>query len=160
MRNSFLFNLPFMLLLIFTACKETESPADQAQQQAAAVEAIKETWHDYIELWQQGDAIACAAFFTEDAINMPSYNSTQNGRAELEAMFVDYLSSTTVDVISQTTNEVFVHNTMAYEFGSVEQKLQRQEAEPVIVKARYLSVFKKQPDGSWKWHRWFAHSDQ
>ncbi len=158
MRNSFLLNLSFVLLLIFTACKETESPADQAQQQAAVVEEIKETWHDIIKVWEQGDATACAEFFTEDAIHMPSYNSTSNGRAELEAGMVDYFSSTKVLAVSQTTNEVFVHDSMAYEFGSLEQKFQRQEAEPVVTKLRYLSVFKKQPDGSWKLHRWLAQA--
>ena len=156
----FLFNLSFILLLVFTACKETESPADQAQQHAAVVESIKETWRDFNELLKQGDAAACAAFFTEDGINMPSYNSTQNGRAEIEAMLANFLSSTTVEDISQTTTEVFVHGNTAYEFGSLEQKLRRQDAEPVIIKLRYLSVFKQQPDGSWKWHRWFEQPDQ
>jgi uncharacterized protein (TIGR02246 family) len=144
------------LFLVFNAHGQKECLKGQKQHQATVVEAIKETWNEYIELWKQGDATACAAFYTEDGINMPAYNSTQNGHVEVEALFVNFLSSTTVDEVIQNTNEVFVHDSMAYEFGSLEQTLHRQGREPVTVKNRYISVLKQQSDGSWKFHRWMS----
>ncbi|MFQ5629140.1 MAG: YybH family protein [bacterium] len=148
----------FTWVLFFVALVGCE---EQPSNKADVKEQISQTWRQYLDFWEQGDANAAASFFTEDAINMPSYNSTQNGRAEVEAMFADLLSSTKVDVISRTTDEVFSHDGMAYEFGSIEQKFQRQgSTESAVVKIRYVSVFKQQADGSWKWHRWLGQSDQ
>ena len=158
MRKLCLLILTAVLLFTVIACNDTPVPVDKAQQHAKVVQDIEQTWADHIKLWEQGDAKGCAAFYTEDMINMPSYNSTQNGLDELLDMFTDFMSKRKVDVLNQTTIEVFVHDSMAYEFGSFEQKITYKdtEREPVISKCRYISVFKKQPDGSWKWHRWMS----
>lgn len=46
---------------------------------------------------------------------MPSPGSTQTGMAEIEALFTNLFASYSDDVLSQTTDEIFVHDGMAYE---------------------------------------------
>jgi ketosteroid isomerase-like protein len=45
---------------------------------------------------------------------------------------------------------------MAYEFCLLEQKITPHGQESVVAKSRCLAVFKKQEDGSWKFHRWMV----
>lgn len=145
-----------LVMLSLAAGGDNNERLDQVQQEATAREAIAQTWQQYIELWEQGDALACAMFFTEDAINMPSINATQNGRAEVETFFTDILSSLTIKVLYQTTDEIFVHADIAYEFGTLEQELTPSEGDSRIQRFRYVSVFKRQLNGGWKFHRWLA----
>jgi uncharacterized protein (TIGR02246 family) len=161
MKRIFL-NAFVLILLALGSCGEATAPVDPAQHEASVREAIKQTWESFIEAWEQGDASAVASFYTADAINMPSFGSTQNGPAEVEAMFADGLSSLTYDVLSQTTDEVFVHDEMAYELGSIEfeQTPTSSDDDPTVRRFRYVSTFKRQSDGSWKFHRWLGQPNQ
>jgi ketosteroid isomerase-like protein len=75
-------------------------------------------------------------------------------------MIAGLYSSNTVAIINQNTTEVFVHGEMAYEFGTQELRIQPRDAELVTTKFCYVSVFKMQADGSWKWHHWFGQPER
>jgi uncharacterized protein (TIGR02246 family) len=119
-------------------------------------------WNDFIEVWERGDASALASFYTPDAKNMPSAGSTQNGTAEIEALFSNLFASSSDDVLSQTTDEIFFHDGMAYELGVLEFKRTPKsgEGEPVVRRFRYASVLKQEPDGRWKFHRWLGQPNR
>jgi hypothetical protein len=69
-------------------------------------------------------------------------------------------SSSTIDVKRHATTEVFVHHGMADELGTIEleRKPKSPDADPRMQRLRYMSVFRQQPDGTWKFHRWLAQS--
>jgi uncharacterized protein (TIGR02246 family) len=155
MKRLCLFTLTFFLLAL-TSCKNETNSVDKAQHEEAVRKAINQHWSQYIEKWEQGDATAMAAMSTEDGINMPSLNETQRGRAEIEAFYASFLAPNKFKIVSQITEEVFVHDNMAYEFGTIEFIIQSQNSPMEPVKGRYISVFKQQPDGTWKVHRWLG----
>ncbi len=45
---------------------------------------------------------------------------------------------------------------LAVEFGSLEQRVTPVDGEGALRRARYVSVFGKQPDGAWKCIRYLA----
>lgn len=142
-------NLLAMMLLVpaFASC-------GQRAPDASAVRAeIAETWKQLEQAWEAGDAAASAAVFTEDAINMRPDAVDDRGRGAIEAVFSDFLSTTTVEDLTWTTQEVDVYAETAYELGTFAQTLQPQEGEPILHRGRYISVWKHQPDGTWRIHR-------
>ena len=155
MKRLCLFALTFFLLAL-TSCKNESNSVDKAQHEEAVRKAIKQIWSQGFAKWEQGDTTAMAAEYTEDAINMPSLNATQRGRAEIEAFFASFVAPNKFKIVSQITEEVFVHDNMAYEFGTNEFLIQNQNPPMKPVKTRYISVYKQQPDGTWKQHRWLG----
>lgn len=150
-----------LVLLSLGACGDATEPIEQVQNEATVREAIEQLWQKTIEGMENGDASALVPLYTEDLINMPSYGSTQNGPSEVEAMWEALFSSSTIDVQSHTTTEVFVHDGMAYELGAMEfeQKPRSSDQDSRIRRFRYVSVFQQQSDGTWKFHRWLAQSE-
>ena len=155
MKRLCLFTLTFFLVALIS-CKDETNSVDKAQHEEAVRKAIKQTWSQFIEKWEQGDATAMAALYTEDAINMPSLKSTQRGRVEIEAFFASFVAPNKFKIVSQITEEVFVHDNMAYEFGTNEVVNLSNNPPMKPVKTRYLAVFKQQSDGTWKVHRWLG----
>ena len=147
-------------LLSSGACAPAPAPVDEAQAQAAARAGIRQTWEEFIRVWEQGDGAAAAALYTRDAVNMPAYGFTQNGAVEIEESFTEYQSAATIKVLSQKTDEVFVHGDMAYEVGTIVQELTPPEGEPTTLPYRYVAVFQRQDDGSWKFHRWLGQAGE
>ena len=161
MRNIFkIIVICFFSLVIISRCSQQKKTDLTAQDIARVRHDIEKTWKQFIDKWEQGSAVAAAAFFTEDGINVPSLDSTQRGRDEISAYFTNIFLTSNIEVVSQKVNEVFVHENMAYEFGTIEQIVKPHNAEAVNIKHRYVSVFKKQEDGSWKFHRWMGQQAQ
>jgi len=150
--------LILMLILALTIqCAKEEQQVDIDKVRSE----IEQTWEQFKGSWEKGDASASAAFFTEDGINMPFYGSTQKGRKEIETFIANGFSANKYKVINLKTEEVFAHGDMAYEFGTIEQTLTPHNGgESITFKGRYISVLKKQSDGSWKFYRWMAQSEQ
>ncbi len=158
-----IFKISFICLIslfVFYGCSQNQKPDLTAQDIAKVRKDIEQTWKQFIVKWEQGDAVAVADFYTDDAINMPLINLTQKGKDEIATLFTDMLSTNKIDVVSQNVNEVFVHENMVYEFGTLEQIVKPRDAEATTQKFRYISVFKKQSDGSWKFHRWMGQSNR
>ena len=155
MKRLCLFTLTFFLLAL-TSCKNESNSVDKAQHEEAVRKAIKQTWNQFFENWEQGDATAMADLCTEDGINWSVDSGVQRGRAEIEAFLASFVAPNKFKIVSQITEEVFVHDNMAYEFGTNEFIIQNQNPPMKPVKTRYVTVFKQQPDGSWKFHRWLG----
>ena len=121
-------------------------------------EEIAQAWRQFEEVWVKGDASAAAQWYTEDAINMPPDVEDAQGRSEIQSAFSYILSAATREDMAVTTRELDVYGDTAYELGTFADTHIPHGGTKVTVRARYMCVWKRQPDGTWKIHRFLFNS--
>ncbi len=121
--------------------------ADEGKARAA----IERANAQFSAAYERGDAAAVAAMYTEDAIVFPPGGEMVKGRAAIERFWKDTMS--TVKAAALTTLDVEVSGEMACEVGKVDLKIVPQGQQPATASAKYVVVWKRQADGSWKLHR-------
>ena len=138
------------------ACAEGNRTASEAGVEAARAEiaAAIRSWEN---VWEQGDAAAAAAGFTEDAINMRPGAVSDVGRSAVETMASDFLSGVTVTEVTFTTEELDIFGDMAYELGSFVQRYTDGNTE-VTQQSRYMAVWQRGDDGTWRYHRFLFNN--
>lgn len=99
--------------------------------------------------FSRGDAAAIAAFYTDDAVVMPPNSQMIKGRKAIEefwkgamGMGVRSIQLDTLDVQSGTD--------LAYEIGNATMIIQSQGGKAATDTVKYVVVWKRQPDSSWK----------
>ena len=152
----FTFLIALLSVIILMNCQQEKKQNENSKTDAEVAEEIVQVWADYIEYANNDNLDACMSMMTDDYINMASYNSTQYGIEETKEFTASWLENNTSEIVDYQQIELFVHDDMVYEFCMLEQKITPDGQETIIAKSRCLSVFKKQEDGSWKFHRWMV----
>lgn len=132
------------LLLGFTSCRQ-----EAEQDGAGDVAAIESMSAARAKAFNEGDADAIAAYFTEEGILMAPGQPVAQGRSAVasyyQAIFDEYDAE-----LTSGYKEVKVSGDLAYGRGYAEVKLTpRAGGEPVVSTAKYLNILRRQPDGSW-----------
>lgn len=99
---------------------------------------------------ENNDAIL--AMYVDDAISLPSYEPMIKGKSAMKKkMEMDENSGFKMTDFKLTTMEVFNSGDYAYEVGSYELSMEAEGApESWTDNGKYLTVYEKQADGSWK----------
>jgi uncharacterized protein (TIGR02246 family) len=106
----------------------------------------------FSEAFARGDAKALAAMYTSDAIACPPDSEMIRGSEAIG----EYWKATRdggVQSVALTTDDVGRSGDIAYAVGKVSLTVQPVGNEPTTAAAKYVVVWKRQPDGSWKLHR-------
>lgn len=125
----------------------------------AAANGIEETWEAFEAAWESGDLETAIGFFAADGVNMPYFGVTQSGRGEITAGLGEAVNVGTYDVRERNTIEVGRLGDMAYEFGTLDQTYTPDGGQPLRDRMRYVSIFRLEPDGVWRFHRWMAQHE-
>lgn len=129
------------LLALTTACSGDSSSAD-----AKAIQARSELWSKAGSI---KDSASFATFFADDATvmlpNEPAFKGMNAIKQVLTPMMQDPNFS-----LSFTTDKVEVSGILAYTQGAVTFKSTGRDGKQLVDTGKYLTVWKKQPDGSWK----------
>ena len=142
-----------MFVLALVGCANEDSPGDEPKpDETGAREAISQAMRSFEKAWKSGDPTASAARFTEDTINMRPGEESDIGRAAVQKVFENFLSSVTINEVAFTTQELDVHGDTAYELGNFFQQFTEGESE-VTRRSRYMVVWKLESDGQWRFHR-------
>jgi len=115
----------------------------------AAIEAANAK---FSEAFARGDAKALAAMYTSDAIAFPPDGEMIRGN-EAIGEFWKSTRESGVQSVALTTVDVGRSGDIAYEVGKVSLTIQPAGKEPTTAMAKYVVVWKRQADGSWKLHR-------
>ena len=126
------------------------TPKTDAVREARA--AIEEANTQFSHAFERGDAKALGVMYTTDAIAFPPDSEMVRGN---EAIGEFWKNTRNSGVKSATLNTIDVGRSgdVAYEVGTVSLTIQREGKETTTEMAKYLVVWKRQPDGSWKLHR-------
>ncbi|HET7753594.1 MAG TPA: nuclear transport factor 2 family protein [Anaeromyxobacteraceae bacterium] len=99
----------------------------------------------------RGDARAIAEVFTEDGeIVPPMQGGFVSGRPAIEAYQAKRLQARRYLDAVITTAQLGVSGDLAWETGTNKVTLQQGESAPVTVTGRYLTVWRRDPDGRWR----------
>ncbi len=146
MRTPFLM-LAFLLLPALSGRAQTSTEAILRSQ-------IAQGWQAFRAAWLAGEATAAAnAFLARDAITVIPDGPEAHGRAAIDSVWTGFLSTTRVVSFDRTADEVERSGALAYERGHLTQVLQQGQNPAQTFHGRYLAIWKRQGDGSWKCHR-------
>ena len=162
------------LLLVLAACTtkearrpDTAAPAtatlagSPAPDVAVVRQAIETANARFDSAAIRGDSAALTAFYADDAILMLSNRPAARGRDAIAKSFGGMVSSAKVSTFKLTTQDVIVAGDYAIETGALEMGVQAPKGgKPMTTMNKYLVVWKKQADGSYKILRDIANSDQ
>ncbi len=103
----------------------------------------------FLEAYSRGDAAACAALYTKDATVLPGDRPVASGREEIEALFARIFEQG-VKKLTLIPDEVSCDGDLAYEIGTAILELPQSDGSLLFDERRYLTVLKRQSDGSWR----------
>jgi ketosteroid isomerase-like protein len=101
------------------------------------------------EAYNRGDVAAVAAMYTDDAVVLPPNLPMQEGRQAIEG-FWTLARQIGMRDLSLQTGRVEESGDAAWEVGVYSLKIQPEGAAPVEDKGKYVVVWKRAGDGSWK----------
>jgi len=158
MKNtSIIFSLICMVFV--QSCNQSANQSDTLRNDPKDTEELSRLWDDYIKVSNKGDMDQLITFFTDDYVNMPAFGSTQTGREEVISFLRDFAENENPTIMKYERTELFVHNSMAYEFGMLEISRIPSCGDQIISRQRCLTVFRKDPEGKWKFHRWMGQPE-
>lgn len=119
---------------------------------AAEEDAIRDlTDVEWMEAGQAKDIERWVSFHTDDASLLPPNAPIVTGKEAIRAVVSNLISTPGWAASWQTTKiEVSRSGDLAYSYGPQETTVNDAEGNPVSDQQKWVAVWKKQPDGSWK----------
>jgi uncharacterized protein (TIGR02246 family) len=151
MRNAQKFVFTGFLLtaagLVLGACnrpQQADPPADRA------VDGI---WKEYSASLNAGDIDRWVALWTDDGVQMPPDEAPVVGKEKIRARNGAVLQKFKFD-IGITNQEVQTVGDLAYSRGVYKATLTpKQGGKPIPIDGKYMTILRRQPNGSWRIHR-------
>jgi len=127
----------------------TKTVPDTRDADIKAVKGVEAAW---VEDIATKDVDKFASYYSEDASvlmpNAPIINGKENIKAALKPMLADPNFALT---FQSTRAEASKGGDFVYTVGTYSMTMSRPKGKAAVTdKGKYLTVFKKQPDGSWK----------
>ena len=143
-----------------TAVNDSAATATAPVVDAAAVRAaIEQQNARMVDALQKGDTAAIGSLYTDDAVVMMAGQPAWNGRAEMMRNGGAMLQAVTFSDVKFQTSSVDVAGDYAIETGTLQLTLTPKGGKPAPDKGKYVVVWKKQADGTWKVYRDISNSD-
>ena len=128
------------------------TPSTPADTRAADVQAIKDLETAWLKDLSTKDADKFAGYYADDASGLYPGAATLNGKAAIKAGIAPYLADPNFAYTFQSTRVVASRGgDMVYSEGTYSWTMTNPKTKkPVTDKGKYLTVYMKQSDGSWK----------
>ena len=124
-------------------------PVAMAADMDAAAKALAKLDDDWSKAAATKDAAKIAAFYADDAIAYPPGEPMATGKAAAQKVWAAYFTEPTF-AISWKTTHAEVTGDLGFTSGTYEDSFKGADGKMVHEKGKYLCVWKKQKDGSWK----------
>ncbi len=144
-------------MLTFAACQTAPTP-EPKRDVAADTTAINALGDQYTVAANSNDAVAVAATFADDGIEMPPNQAAIDGRQAIQARYEALFKDNAVKH-AHTPLETQVAGDWAYQRGNYTNTVTPKSGEPMEDSGKYLNILKRQPDGSWKIYRLMRNSN-
>lgn len=134
---------------------QQSAPAD-ATAARAAIEAANA---GFLDAFKRADTAAMVRNYAPDAIMMMPNQPMARGRDEIQQNLNAFVSEVSFKGGSVVTTDVMVSGDLAVETGTFQWTLQPKTGAEIKDTGKYLTVWKRQADGSWKIVRDINNSD-
>ena len=139
-----------MLMAISIAAGQTVNPTTDSPLLAEAKAAITKGNAQWSEGWAKGDAATVAAIFTDDGVQLSGNGTLIKGRQQIMERQKAAMQGADPGVkVTATTTKVWVDGDTAYETGKYKYEY-TVKGKPGTDEGKYVTIWKKQKDGSWK----------
>jgi uncharacterized protein (TIGR02246 family) len=165
-------NLLVLTLIPFlgTACSkanDTAATSDSAAGVAAATtadagearQAIEASNAKFVDAVKRSDTTTIVDNYTDDAIVMAPGSESWRGREAVRKGFGGMMTAMPAKEFSLKTDDVIVGGDLAVETGTFEMTMQPKGGKEIKDKGKFVVVWKRQADGSWKIVRDIFNSD-
>lgn len=152
-------------LLALVACAPaaekgpTDSPAAAMADPVAVRQVIDSLSVKFADALNRADTATLVATYASDAIVMMPNQPTMRGHDAIRTGFGGMFSQFTVSNAKVTTEDVLVAGDYAIETGRLEMTMTPKQGKAINDKGKYVTVWQRQPDGSWKIIRDIFNSD-
>jgi len=143
------------LALMVTACQPQAPEVVQLSEEDVA--SIKQVSRTYVKTFLAGDLNAWIEVFTEDAMTMPPNTTILEGIGAIRA---DAENNPQFTSFTVTPLEIDGIGDLAFARGTFTITLAPEDADPITDSGKYIEIWRKQPDGSWRLFRDIWNSDQ
>jgi uncharacterized protein (TIGR02246 family) len=113
----------------------------------------------FLDAFKRGDKAGLIANYADDAVLMMPNEEAWRGREGLDKGFSAFLDQMSFKDGAASTTDVMVNGDLAVETGTFAWTFQTKGGPDVKDKGKYLTVWKRQVDGSWKIVRDINNSD-
>lgn len=138
-----------MFLLAFATACQTQATSDTRAADEATLRKMDDEWSK--AAGSTKDVEKTVSFYSDDAIVMPPNIPTLTGKEPIRALWKSMLGTPSFSGGWQATKvEVARSGDLAYVSGNYEFKETDAGGKPITDKGKYLEIWKKQADGSWK----------
>ena len=143
-------NHPVLSLLVLTlavpfmvSCEKAAK--DTSAEDSQAIKAVSKQW---VDAFNQGDAAAVAALYTEEAKRLPPNSQMIVGRESIQADLQSNIDAG-VGNIQVTAQELSVNGDMAHDVGEYSLIIQPEEGEAISDNGKFVVILKRDV-GTWK----------
>ena len=137
--------LATVLVLALSGC----APRVDIEAERAAIRELTDV--EWMEAGQAKDIERWVSFHTDDALLFLPNAPLVTGKEAIRAVVSELLSTPGYEGSWETTKvEVARSGDLAYSYGPQETTVNDAEGNPVTDRQKWVAVWKKQPDGSWK----------
>lgn len=141
--------LPFLLLACFALFLAIPGLTLRAADMDDAAKALARLDDEWSKAAATRDADKVAAFYADDAIAYPPGAPVAHGRAAAKKVWAEYFAEPSFNISWKTTHAE-VSGSLGFTSGPYEATFKGADGEIIVEKGKYLCVWKKQADGSWK----------
>jgi uncharacterized protein (TIGR02246 family) len=140
----------FAAAVALTAC--SNAPVPPPDTRAADAQAVKDLEAAWTKDIASKDLEKSVSYFADDATGLYPGMATLNGKQAIKTAFAPFLSDHNFSYSAQETSVVaskggdLVYSMGTYTMTTTNPKTKK----PVTDKGKYLTVYQKQADGSWK----------
>ena len=125
----------------------------------SAVQAeIEERLKEYAEALARGDIDAALQVFATDAVVRPPNVEPLQGRVALREFFERTFAAMTIGEGTFFTEELYLYDSLAFHFGSYEFRPPAALRDRWSEKGGFAIVWRRQRDGSWRYHSGMLNS--
>jgi uncharacterized protein (TIGR02246 family) len=135
----------------FLAACSTPKPAQPPDTRAADEAAIRAAVIDWSKAAQAKDVNKAVSFYADDAMQFDDKGPLVKGKDNIRTGWEQMLAMPGPGLTFATTGvEVARSGDLAYEYGTYDFATKDKKGEITDEKGKYVTVWKKQADGSWK----------
>ena len=152
--KSMLHHVAFAGVVFLTGCASQQGGASEEQADPTAVRAAVEgIWEEYSASYNSDDLERWLSLWTDDGVQMPPDEPPVVGKERIRVRNQGVLDLFVID-LSITNQEVEAAGEWAYARGVYRATLTPKDgAATVELDGKYMTILKRQSDGSWKIHR-------
>lgn len=125
---------------------------DERNTMATVRDNIEATIMTLLESLNAGDAAGVASHYTNDAAVLPPNAAKVEGREGIQVVWQGLIDADLRDV-AMTTQEVDVFGDLANEVGTISATTPREDGGRTPLSGKYVAVWKRGGDGTWRLHR-------